>query len=538
MPAPRRMARPVPRRLLSPPPGERHVHRGRRPPPPPPDHRESALGDQLADWQALLGSARTVTGGTATERRDVAIATGHLEIRIWELGSGHFERGNPSLATGEAIFGVMGLYLAGTLDGAERTAAAVARLEAIPGFLAASRALIERAPAGWTERAIRECDAALRFLSGGVPHLPDGAALAPAAATAQRGFESHRRYLADLLIRPTTDVAAGPEALGRYIGRGHFLRQDAEAIADYAAAALEATETAPQLTTPGARTDRAPSHDQSSSRVDGPSDVVAAYPADRYDRAWSEIRQAVTAAGVLTWPDFPIRFVPRPEWARAAAPDLYFLFYRSPAAFRRPPVHDYLIPDTDPGESQIRLNHVIHHGGIGHHVQNWHAFRAESRLGRIAAVDCASRIALPAGGTMAEGWACYATDLVSELGLLTPAEREDERRTRRRMAARAIVDVQLHQGRMTLEDAATFYERRAGMPAAAARAEAIKNSMFPGAALMYLMGTDTIHELRRDLAARAAAGFDLRAFHDRFLSHGSLPVSLIAEAMRDAPAAG
>jgi uncharacterized protein (DUF885 family) len=56
--------------------------------------------------------------------------------------------------------------------------------------------------------------------------------------------------------------------------------------------------------------------------------------------------------------------------------------------------------------------------------------------------------------------------------------------------------------------------------------------MFPGAALMYLIGTDQIHELRRELATREGAAFDLRRFHDRFLAHGSVPVSLIAAAMR------
>ena len=60
--------------------------------------------------------------------------------------------------------------------------------------------------------------------------------------------------------------------------------------------------------------------------------------------------------------------------------------------------------------------------------------------------------------------------------------------------------------------------------------------MFPGAAVMYVMGTDAIHGLRRELAARRAGSFDLRAFHDQLLSYGSVPVSLIAEAMRDEPA--
>jgi uncharacterized protein (DUF885 family) len=271
---------------------------------------------------------------------------------------------------------------------------------------------------------------------------------------------------------------------------------------------------------------------------------------------------------LLTWPDFPIEYVPRPAWARGSAPHLYFLFYRSPAAFNRPPVHRYLVAPLDeaatPAEQEaflranndsvIKLNHVVHHGGIGHHVQNWHAYRAESRIGQVAAVDCASRIAMFAAGTMAEGWACYATDLMAETGFLTPLESYAEHQSRRRMCARAIVDVKLHSGEFSLDQAAAFYQARAAMSPAAARAEAVKNSMFPGAAMMYLFGADAIHDLRRELSARQGAArpggaatdgadttggaatrggaFDLAAFHDRFLSYGSLPVSLIAADMR------
>ena len=47
---------------------------------------------------------------------------------------------------------------------------------------------------------------------------------------------------------------------------------------------------------------------------------------------------------------------------------------------------------------------------------------------------------------------------------------------------------------------------------------------------MYLLGTDGIRALRRELAEQP--GFELRAFHDRLLSFGSVPVSLVAAAMR------
>jgi hypothetical protein len=260
---------------------------------------------------------------------------------------------------------------------------------------------------------------------------------------------------------------------------------------------------------------------------------------------WEAARAAAVAHDLVTWPDFPIRYQPQPQWARACAPFLYFLFYRAPAAYNRPSPHPYLVSplpaDADPialekflranNDSVIKLNHVVHHGSLGHHVQNWHASRAASRFGQVAAVDTASRIAMFCGGTMAEGWAVYATDLMAEIGFLTPLEAYAEHQSWRRMSARCVVDVRLHQGRMSLDEAARFYQERAGMSAAAAQGEAVKNSMFPGAAVIYLAGCTRIHALRRTLAAQQGAAFNLRRFHDRFLSFGSVPVELIAQAM-------
>ena len=85
---------------------------------------------------------------------------------------------------------------------------------------------------------------------------------------------------------------------------------------------------------------------------------------------------------------------------------------------------------------------------------------------------------------MAEGWACYATDLVVEAGGLTDIEVRAHRRSRLRMCARAIVDVELHNQRMTLAEATEFYQQSSGMELAAAEGEALKNSMYPGAAMM------------------------------------------------------
>jgi len=117
------------------------------------------------------------------------------------------------------------------------------------------------------------------------------------------------------------------------------------------------------------------------------------------------------------------------------------------------------------------------------------------------------------------------------VGFLTDFELVAEQHSRLRQLARAIVDIELHQHSWTEEDARQFYEERVGMSPGAAAKEVTRNSMFPGASIMYWLGTQGIHDLRRRLKEIEGPEFSLRAFHDKLLSYGSIPVLLIARLM-------
>jgi hypothetical protein len=443
---------------------------------------------------------------TEAESIDRTLAEGHLEIRRWELTSDHFARANPSVHTGEAAFGLISLLRRPFASLEARLEAAAHRRDAIPALLDSGYTPASRAPAAWLERADNECAGLLALLR-------DTAVGGPAAERAAEAVARFQRHLRHARASATERYACGPSVLDLLLRRGHFLTIDADEIERQAWNQLAETE-AFLRTRPAPLADRHPRAEEYHAR---------------HAELWAACRQAAVDHRLLTWPDYPVRFVARPAWAQAAASHLYFLAYHSPAAFDDLPEVEHLVPPVA-DDGVIKLNHVVHHAAIGHHVQNWHAFRTPSRIGRIAAVDCASRIALFCGGTMAEGWACYATELMDEVGFFAPPESHAVRRVRLRMAARALADVRLHRGDWTLPEVAAFYRDRVGMTPQAAHAEAVKNSLFPGTALMYLVGTDAIHRLRRDLAGRP--GFELRAFHDRLLAHGSIPVALAAGAMR------
>lgn len=512
-----------------------------------PDYSEAGIADTIADMQSLMLRADKLAPEplTPAQRIDKQLCEGFLQIQTWEYEGGHGVRGNPGLYIGEAIFGVLAAFLSDFAPLADRVVAAGERLHAIPDLLQQGQANIKDAPAKWVEHAITECRGALAFLENGAllaarPHV--SGSYEKGVDKAAKAFTNFGSFLEQLRDTHTMEhYACGEDVLSLHLRGAHCLAEDADEIVRYAES---------QLLAASKYLDDHCTDFNTTNCDEVLAELREIHPArdryyEHYQDVWNEIRRIADEKELVTWPDFPVRYIPQPEWARAAAQDLYFLFYRSPAAFGRPPIHEYLVTPIDAdmpdelqqqllqanNDSAIKLNHVVHHGGIGHHVQNWHAFRSTSRVGQVAAVDCASRIAMNCGGTMAEGWACYATDLMAEMGALSALEVYAEQQSRTRMCARAIVDIRIHQGRFSFEQAVDFYIENAGMNKAGAKYEATRNSMYPGSAVMYLAGCDAIHDLRKEMQALQGDRFKLRDFHDNFLSYGSIPVALIAEAM-------
>jgi hypothetical protein len=515
-----------------------------------PDGLAASLDEMRALRASLAGSPpRDGASLGDVHVRDQALADACLEVDIAERESGHFHRGNPSLVTGEALFSVIGLMTRPFAPAAVRVDSAVARLSAIPAFLAgARRAIRAGVPDEWRRKALREIDGADRLCRDSVARwiadepVEDSARgrLLDAARRAGHAFEEFRGWLIrDVAPADPARCGCGSDLFDLLLARGHWCARSRSTLAAEARAAFD--EALARLDEQ-ARSVAPGGWPEIQSRLADTHPSVGGY-LSAYQRIWDACRARAEACDLLTWPSSPIRYVPMPRCTREAAPFLYYLFYRSPAPFDDLPVHDYVVPPIEldmPTDEQrrrlratntsvIKLNHVVHHGAIGHHVQNSYAYAGESAIGRVAAVDCASRIGMFAGGTMAEGWACYATDLMDEVGFLTPEESVAQQHTRARLVARAVVDIGLHEGSLTFDAAAAIYRDRIGMTRAASRAEACKNSMFPGTAVMYWLGTEGLHQLRAARERAEGTAFSLRRFHERVLGFGSIPVPLIAQ---------
>jgi hypothetical protein len=335
-----------------------------------------------------------------------------------------------------------------------------------------------------------------------------------------RGCAAASRRASPTSVRPAVRATVA----ARTAGAARPLGDDAPApLLDEAQTALAMTR-APRSTTMAAPYGGWPAVQEQLAEAHPPPPQYLA----RFREKWDACRAAAEAHDLVTWPDAPLRYVPFPEHTRDAAPKLYYLHYRSPAPFDPFGTFDYVVAPLDGltgdeitarlrqwNDSVITLNHVVHHGAIGHHVQNHHAYRGASRIGRVAAVDAACRISMFLGGSLAEGWACYVCDLMEEVGFLTPLEAIAQQHTRVRIAARAVADLQLHTGRATFRPSpGTTKTRRMSRLPPAARPSA--TACIRGAAVMYWLGTRGIHRLRAEVRRREGAAFSMRRFHDRF----------------------
>jgi uncharacterized protein (DUF885 family) len=164
---------------------------------------------------------------------------------------------------------------------------------------------------------------------------------------------------------------------------------------------------------------------------------------------------------------------------------------------------------------------TFHEAAPGHHFQI--SLEMENpNLGRFRRMG-----ARMVGGAYVEGWGLYSERLADEMGLFRDdGERFGMLDAQAWRAARLVVDTGLHALRWPRQRSIDFL-RNAGLTDTGAVIETDRYIAWPGQALTYMTGQLELRRLRAELAARDGSAFDLRAFHDAVLGHGSLPLATL-----------
>ncbi len=131
-----------------------------------------------------------------------------------------------------------------------------------------------------------------------------------------------------------------------------------------------------------------------------------------------------------------------------------------------------------------------------------------------------------------EGWALYCESLGKELGLYTdPYQYMGALGDEIHRAIRLVVDVAIHTKGMTREEAIKYMMDNEAISEQGATAEIERYMVIPGQALGYKIGALKIRELRNKYQKELGSKFNLAAFHDEFLSSGSMPLDLVEKRM-------
>ena len=257
--------------------------------------------------------------------------------------------------------------------------------------------------------------------------------------------------------------------------------------------------------------------------------------------------------------DYQLEIVETPPALRSS---LAAAYYPAPP-FKETGVGRFYLTPTGDDPEQLKLNNrasvtdtAVHEGFPGH---DWHYKYMTQVKDQISDVRWLTPGAVEDSSAMwsdsmaVEGWALYSEELMAEpdegteYGFYTSAERLYELQGMLFRAARVRIDTGLHTGRMTYDEAVDYLATHRYMyPGACAKAETdeeakaicgsserevFRYSKWPTQAIAYNLGMHEILDLREAYKAEMGDAYDPKAFHERYMSMGTIPPAYFGEVL-------
>jgi uncharacterized protein (DUF885 family) len=500
------------------------------------DYSPAKIAEREQYIRSLLGKVRALkTDNWPTDDRIDAIL---FRAQLEEVDFGNrvlkFERTNPQTYVSECTNGIFSLLKKEYDTPRKRALAATSRLKQMPALLKqglsnlqspvklyaqlaiqSARAIdpllnqslmaldVDLAP-NEHEDLVKSRDAALAALHGYADGLEKR--LPKMVDFSPMGVANYNYYLKHVLLLPLD--AAQVEMIGR------------TELARYRA--LEALLPDPKLADPDPKR---------SANI--PPDQASFLKA--YESREAEMINFMKEHNLVTLPDYLGAFQIRqlPEAFKPTSPGG---FMNPPGIYDKDPTGFYFIPTYNPQSKNFYIRAAIedprpilgHEGIPGHFLQLSIANHLGDEIRRQHQ-----------DGVFVEGWALYGEEMLMRTGLYpnnSPAQGQILRLSRYR-AARIGVDVNLHTGRWSFEQAVKYFMEAGGLDREAAEGEAAGAASSPHQKISYIIGKWQIMNLLGRYKDRQGENFRLGRFHDDLIKNGSLPVSVIEWILLDDPTA-
>ncbi|MEY2479822.1 MAG: hypothetical protein QOI04_749 [Verrucomicrobiota bacterium] len=502
--------------------------------------------DRLTDYSAakidmrakhvreLLNQVRAMNTATwpKDERIDCILFQSELEGADFANRVLKFERINPQTYVGECVSGIFSLLKKEYDTPRNRARSAIARLNAMPALLTQGLSNLQSPVKLYAKLAVdsaRHVDALFRDCVKALdvdlaPNEHDALLKARDAAAA-----ACRNYADELEKRSAKMVEFAPMGEANY---NYYLKHvlllpldgaQVEMIGRVELAryrALEALLADPKLADP-----------DPSRSANIPPDQASFLKA--YESREQEMIGFLKEHNLITLPDYlgPFQIRQLPEAFKPTSPGG---FMNPPGVYDKDPVGFYFIPTYDSQSKNFYIRAAIedprpilgHEGIPGHFLQLSIANHLTDEIRRQHQ-----------DGVFVEGWALYGEEMLMRTGLYpnNSAAQGQILRLSRYRSARIGVDVNLHTGKWTFEEAVKYFMEAGGLDREAAEGEAAGAASSPTQKIWYITGKWQIMNLLGRYKDRHSEDFRLGQFHDDLIKNGSLPLSIVEWILLDDP---
>jgi len=224
--------------------------------------------------------------------------------------------------------------------------------------------------------------------------------------------------------------------------------------------------------------------------------------------------------GRLPKTDFGVRVIPA-----ATAPTTTTAYYQPPSLDGSRPGNFYVNlykPETRPMWEVEAL--TAHEAVPGHHLQIALQYELTGLPNFRRNADY---------NAFVEGWALYSEKLGYDLGLYKDDfSRMGQLNYDMWRAVRLVVDTGMHAFKWSRDQAIYYFKQNTGKSDLDIQNEVDRYISWPGQALAYKLGQLKIQALREEAEKALGERFDIRAFHDKLLGMGALPLSVLEVEMR------
>ena len=474
---------------------------------------------------------------TPDQRADVQILTSDIDSQLLELEQIRGWQRNPNTYSSGPTYTIFILMSRNFAPADERLKSVIAREQKMPANFAAGRANLKDVPRVYTEIALEQMPGIIAFFQSDVPaafkSVSDKKLLADFKVsndTVISELQHYQDFLKNQLLPASNgDFRIGPELyrkkllydemvdipLDRLLQIGYDDLHKNQAELKRVAAQIDPTKTPEQIL------------EQLEQDHPQPDQLLQAFR-DTFNGLVSFIEQKQ----IIMLPSQVRPIVEEtPPFGRA----LSSASMDTPGPYENKATEAYFnvtLPEASWPPQKTKewmegfnrgtiISTAVHEAYPGHYTQFLWVKQAPSKVRKLT--GC---------GSNAEGWAHYSEQMMLDegYGKGDPTLRIGQLQDALLRNARYIVGIQMHTGKMTLDEATQFFIKEGHQTPAVSEREAKRGTSDP-TYLVYTLGKLEIMKLRADYRQMMGDKFSLEQFHNEFMQQGYPPIKIIREKM-------